>query len=137
MRTLRDAGLLVPGTEAMVPAVAEAVLAELPAAERRRSARRSRPALIDAAGDRQAAATQLRAARAYTPAAAGVYLAAAEQLRFSDPAAAAGWYDDAVEAGADAAAVAAGRAEAAALLGLAGRRRCGQHRGTVGGWRTG
>ncbi|MPZ84029.1 MAG: LuxR family transcriptional regulator, partial [Actinophytocola sp.] len=36
LRTLRDEGLLVPGGERMIPAVAEAVLGELPAAERRR-----------------------------------------------------------------------------------------------------
>ncbi len=65
-----------------------------------------------------AAAGQLRAARARTAGAAQVYHAAGEQLRFADPAAAVQWFDDAADAGADPATLAAGRAEAAALLGM-------------------
>src|SRR5690606_18909777 len=47
-----------------------------------------------------------------------VFAAAAERLRFDDPAAALDWYDDAATAGADPASIAVGRAEVAVLLGL-------------------
>ncbi|MBG0564141.1 helix-turn-helix transcriptional regulator [Actinoplanes aureus] len=118
LRTLRDEGLLVPDGERMIPAVAAAVLAELPAAERRRIHDAVAGALVAAGTDPVAAAGQLRAARAATPVAATVYREAGERLRFSDPAAAIGWYDDAADAGADPGTLAAGRAEANALLGL-------------------
>jgi DNA-binding NarL/FixJ family response regulator len=117
MRTLRDAGMLVPGEERMVPAVARAVLADLPPAGRRRLHDAVARALVAAGGDPVAAAGQLSAARARTPGAAEVYRAAAERLRFADPAAALAWFDDALDAGADPGSVAAGRAEVAALLG--------------------
>ncbi|MBO3737392.1 helix-turn-helix transcriptional regulator [Actinoplanes flavus] len=117
LRTLRDEGLLLP-SERMIPAVAEAVLAELPGAERRRIHDAVAGALLAAGADPVAAAGQLRAARAATPAAATVYRAAGERLRFTDPAAALGWFDDAADAGAGPAELAAGRAEASALLGL-------------------
>src|SRR5690606_955697 len=115
---LRDSGMLVPGEERMVPAVARAVLADLPPAGRRRLHDLVATALVEARADPVVAAEQLRAARARTPAAAGAYLTAAEHLRFSDPEAAVGWYGEALESGADPAAVAPGRAEAAALLGI-------------------
>ena len=120
MRTLRDEGLLVPGSERMVPAVAEAILAELSAAERRRLHDLIARALVGhgAPDDLLIAAAQLRAARARVASAAPVYRAAGDRLRFSDPAAAMAWYDEALEAGADLGDLAAGRAEAAALLGL-------------------
>jgi hypothetical protein len=118
MRQLHDAGLLVPGTEAMIPAVAEAVRHDLPAAERRRTHETVAHALVAHTTDVVAAATQLRAARALVPAAATVYAAAGDRVRFSDPGAAVDWYADAIEAGAAPTVVAAGRAEAAALLGL-------------------
>jgi DNA-binding CsgD family transcriptional regulator len=117
MRELRDSGMLVPGGERMIPAVAQAVLAELPPAERRALHDAVAGALTAAGSDPVAAATQLSAARARTGRAAEVYRAAADRLRFDDPAAALTWYDDALDAGADPAALAAGRAEAAALLG--------------------
>jgi DNA-binding CsgD family transcriptional regulator len=117
MRALRDAGMLVPGGEQMIPAVAQAILAELPPAGRRRLHDAVARALVAAGGDPVAAAGQLSAAHARTPGAAEVYRTAAERLRFADPAAALAWYDDALDAGAEPAAVAAGRAEAAALLG--------------------
>jgi DNA-binding CsgD family transcriptional regulator len=117
MRTLRDAGLLVPGGERMVPAVAQAVLADLPPAGRRRLHDAVARALVAAGGDPVAAAGQLSAARARTPGAAEVYRSAADRLRFEDPAAALAWYEDALDAGADPAGVAAGLAEASALLG--------------------
>ncbi len=116
---LRDEGLLVPGTEEMIPAVAEALLAELAMGHRRRIHNDVALALVATGAPPVAAAGQLRAARARGTEAAAVYLAAGEHVRFSDPAAALGWFDDAQDAGASAAEVAAGRAEAAALLGLA------------------
>jgi len=116
LRGLRDAGFLVPGTERMVPAVGEALLADLAPAERRRLHEAVARSLVASAADPVLAATQLRAARIRTG--AEVFRAAGDRLRFSDPAAAIGWYDDAVDAGADPASVAVGRAEAAALLGL-------------------
>jgi DNA-binding NarL/FixJ family response regulator len=118
LRTLRDEGLLVPDGERMIPAVAAAVLVELPAAERRRIHDAVAGSLIAAGTDPVAAAGQLRAARAGTPIAAAVYREAGERLRFSDPAAALSWFDDAADAGGDPVALAAGRAEAGALLGL-------------------
>jgi len=118
IRELTDQGMIAPGSEAMIPAVAEALLADLPAAERRRVHESVASALIAVGADPVTAATQLRAARAYVPASAVVFAAAAERLRFDDPAAALGWYDDAATAGADPASIAVGRAEVAVLLGL-------------------
>jgi len=118
MRTLRDEGLLVPDGERMIPAVAAAVLADLPPAERRRVFEAVAGALVEGGADPVLAATQLRAARARTPRAAEVYRSAGEQLRFTDPVAAVAWFDDAVDAGADPATLVAGRAEAAALQGM-------------------
>jgi DNA-binding NarL/FixJ family response regulator len=119
LRTLRDEGLIVPDGERMIPAVADAVLAELPGGERRRLHDAVAGALVGAGTDPVAAAEQLRAARSTTVIAAGVYREAGERLRFSDPAAAIGWFDDAADAGAEPADLAAGRAEASTLLGLA------------------
>jgi DNA-binding CsgD family transcriptional regulator len=118
MRTLRDEGLLVPGEERMIPAVAVAVFGELSAAERRRLHEAAGRALLDTGADPVATAIQLRAARTRTPAVAPIYVRAGEATRFTDPAAALAWFDDADEAGADPADTAAGRAEAAVLLGL-------------------
>jgi DNA-binding NarL/FixJ family response regulator len=117
LRHLHDRGMLVPGGERMVPAVAEAILADLPPAARRGVHEGVATALTAAGVEPLAAAEQLRAARARTPAAATVYAAAGERLRFTDPAAAMTWYDLAGEAGGEEATIAAGRAEAAALLG--------------------
>lgn len=117
VRQLHDHGLLVPGGERMVPAVAEAILADLPPAGRREVHEAVATALTAAGVEPLVAAEQLRAARARTPAAAAVYAAAGERLRFTDPAAAMTWYDLASEAGVGEATIAAGRAEAAALLG--------------------
>ncbi|MFC4070429.1 helix-turn-helix transcriptional regulator [Actinoplanes subglobosus] len=111
-------GSRVPGGELMIPAFAEAVLVELPAAERRRIHDAVAGAMTAAGIDPVAAAGQLRAARAATPAAAAVYREAAERLRFSDPTTALGWYDDATDSGGDPSGLAAGRAESSVLLGL-------------------
>lgn len=118
IRVLRECGLLVPGTEHMVPAVAETLLAEVPGGHRRRLHDDVARALVATGAVPTAAAMQLRSARARGPVPAAAYLAAGEYLRFTDPAAALGWYDDAQDAGASLAAVAAGRAEAGALLGM-------------------
>jgi DNA-binding CsgD family transcriptional regulator len=118
MRTLRDEGFLVPDGERMIPAVAHVVMSDLPPAQRRRVHEAVARALLAAGATALVAAAQLRAARAWTPTAARVYRAAGDQLRYADPAAAVSWYDDAANAGAEAPALAAGRAEAAALLGL-------------------
>lgn len=118
MRTLRDAGLLDPAGERMIPAVADAVLADLPPAERRRLHDAVAGALLTADADIVLAAEQLRAARVRTPVTADVYRRAGDRLRFTAPAAALAWYDEALDAGAEPAVVAVGRAEAATLLGL-------------------
>jgi DNA-binding CsgD family transcriptional regulator len=117
MRQLHDQGMLMPGGERMIPAVAQAVLLDLPPTGRRALHDAVAKAMLDTGADPLVAAEHLRAARARTPAAATVYAAAGDRLRFPDPAAAADWYDLASEAGVDERAVAAGRAEAAALLG--------------------
>ena len=116
LRTLRDLGFLQAGAERLVPAVAVALLDDLAPAERRRVHARVAAALAASGADPVAAATQLRAARIRTG--ADVFRAAGDRLRFTDPAAAIGWYADAVDAGAEPALVAAGRSEAAALVGL-------------------
>lgn len=117
MRALRDAGLLAPDGDRLIPAVAGAVLTELPPAGRRRLHDSVAKAMLEANTDPITAAEQLIAAKARTPVAAQVYADAAERLRFADPAAAARWYLHALEAGAEPAMLAAGRAEVAALLG--------------------
>ena len=117
-QVLRDCGMLVPGTERLIPAIAETLLAELAPGHRRRLHDDVARALVATGAPPTAAALHLRAARARGAAAAAAYLAAGEDLRFTDPAAALGWYDDAHDAGASQDEVAAGRAEAGALLGL-------------------
>jgi len=118
LRTLRDEGMVVPGGESMIPAVAAAVLGELSAAERRRLHDTAAQALAAVGADPLVTAAQLRAARVRTSTAAAVYAHAGELTRFTDPPAALAWFDDAIEAGADLGVVVAGRAEAGALLGL-------------------
>ncbi|GIJ78746.1 hypothetical protein SAMN05443287_11610 [Micromonospora phaseoli] len=117
-RSLYDQGLLVPDGERMIPAVARAVLADLSPPERRRLHDCVASALLTAGADPVRAAEQLQAARARTPTAATVYQQAADQLRFATPDRALFWYDEALDAGAVPAVVAAGRAEAAILLGM-------------------
>jgi DNA-binding NarL/FixJ family response regulator len=119
VRTLHDHGLLLPGSERMIPAVAQAVLADLPAAARRRLHDLAARALIDDGADPVATARQLSTARVHTGPSAAIYRRAGDTARFTDPVNALRWYDDAVEAGSDPATVAAGRAEAAALVGSA------------------
>jgi DNA-binding CsgD family transcriptional regulator len=117
MRRLRDEGMLVPGADEMIPAVADAVLADVSPTERRRVHEAIARALLAAGADPLVTAVQLRAAGAMVPMAADVYRMAGERLRFEDPRAALEWFDEAARAGGEAASMAAGRAEAAALLG--------------------
>lgn len=117
MRRLRDEGLLVPDADRMIPAVAEAILAELSPAEGRRVHEAVAQALLAVGGDPLVTAAELRAARAIVPLAADVYRMAGERLRFEDPEAALEWFDEAAQAGGEPASIVAGRAEAAALLG--------------------
>jgi len=117
-RDLRDAGLLAPGSERLVPAVAAAVLAELPPAERRRLHDAVAQALLAAGADPLLAARQLRAAGVRSAVAAQLYRTAGELIRFADSEAALAWFDDALEAGADPADLIAARSEAAALAGV-------------------
>lgn len=84
LRTLREEGLLVPGTARMIPALVDVVLAELSAPERRSLHDGVARAMVAAGADPLATAAQLRVARIRTPAAAEVYLRAAEATRFTD-----------------------------------------------------
>lgn len=123
LRTLRDEGMLVPEPATtdharMIPAVADAVLGELSAAERRRLHDVVAGALAAVGADPLVTAVQLRVARVRTPVAATFYRQAGELTRFTDPAAALAWFDDATDAGAPPSEVVAGRAEASILLGL-------------------
>jgi DNA-binding NarL/FixJ family response regulator len=119
LRALREEGFLAADGDRMVPAVAEAVLGELSPAELRRVHEAVATALAGTGAGPVVTATHLRTARARTPAAAAAYRAAGDAVRFADPAAAVDWYDEAADAGAEPAGLAAGRAEAATLLGLA------------------
>jgi DNA-binding CsgD family transcriptional regulator len=94
------------------------VLGELSAPERRSLHDAVARAMLATGADALATAAQLRAARIRTPAAAEVYLRAGERVRFTDPAAALSWFDDATDASCDQVLVAPGRAEASILLGL-------------------
>ncbi len=118
VRELRDGGLLAPDGEHVIPAVAATVLADLTPTERRGLHDLVGSAMLSAATDPVAAALQLRMAQARTALAAEAYRVAGERLRFSDPAAAVGWFADAADAGGDPRAFAVSRAEAAAALGL-------------------
>ncbi|MBL8932136.1 MAG: hypothetical protein JNL54_18600 [Kineosporiaceae bacterium] len=118
IRELRDGGLLLPDAERVVPCVASAVLAELTPTERRQLHDLLAAAMLSATTDPVAVATRLRAAHTRSPAAAEAFRFAGERLRFSDPATATGWFEDAVEAGADPSRFALCRAEASAALGL-------------------
>jgi DNA-binding CsgD family transcriptional regulator len=123
LRILADEGLLAPGTEHLIPAVAEAVDHIAGPAGRRAVRERLAAALVAGGADPLLAAPLLRAARARGPAAAAVFVAAAEKIRLTAPSEALGWLDDADDAGGlgperPGVPVRAIRAEAAALLGV-------------------
>ncbi|WP_028183629.1 helix-turn-helix transcriptional regulator [Salinispora arenicola] len=114
---LQERGMIAPGSASLIPAVAAAIRTDLPVVVRRQLHDRVATALLDSGTDPLLAAVQLRRARVRTPTAAVAYAGAADHLRFRDPDAAVSWYDAAVEAGAQPAAVDLGRAEAATQLG--------------------
>jgi len=118
LRALRDEGMLVPGTERMVPAIAASLLTEVSPGHRRRIHDDVARALVTTGAPALTTAIQLRSVRARGAEAASAYRAAGEKARFTDPGAALGWYDDAQDAGAAGGSLAAGRAEAGALLGM-------------------
>lgn len=115
LSALRLAGLVVPGTDHLVPVVAEAVRAALSPASQREIHDALARALLASSGP--GAAAQLRAASAQTPQAIEAYVAEGERIRYDAPDRAAEWFDLALASGAPAAAVAAGVAETAVLLG--------------------
>lgn len=117
MRGLRDAGLLTENADHLIPVIANAVLAELAPAEVRARHADTANALRALGGTPLAVADALAAADTRGPEAAEAYVAAADTLRFIDPAAALRWYDRARDAGAGPDALALGRAEAVAMLG--------------------
>ncbi|GIE88294.1 helix-turn-helix transcriptional regulator [Actinoplanes regularis] len=117
MRELRDSGWFTEAGETLVPAVAAAIRQEASPAERRRVHDAVATALVATRTSAVLAAEQLRAAQARTASAAAVYRRAGEQLRFTRPAEALAWFDDAVACGVEPSGMAASRAEAAALLG--------------------
>lgn len=115
---LQELGMIAPGSASVIPAVAAAILTDLPVVVRRQLQDRVATALLDSGADPLLVSVQLRRARVQTPTAAVAYTHAADHLRFRDPGAAVSWYDAAVEAGAQPAAVDLGRAEAATQLGM-------------------
>lgn len=115
---LQELGMIAPGSASLIPAVAAAILTDLPVVVRRHLHDRVATALLDSGTDPLLASVQLRRARVRTPTAAIAYAHTADHLRFRDPGAAVSWYDAAVEAGAQPAAVDLGRAEAATQLGI-------------------
>ncbi|GAA2715545.1 LuxR C-terminal-related transcriptional regulator [Actinoplanes palleronii] len=117
MRDLRDSGWFAGTGETLVPAIAAAIRQEASPAERRRVHDAVASALMATGTSAVPAAEHLRAARARSGAAAVIYQRAGEQLRFSRPADALAWFDDAAACGVPLPGLAAGRAEAAALLG--------------------
>jgi DNA-binding CsgD family transcriptional regulator len=117
LRATHDAGF-TDAAERLVPAVARALRESLTPSEERALLDVAAAAVTGTPGaDVVATAERLRSAGARSAAVGAVFRAAGDRLRLTDPAAAVGWYDDAVDAGDDAAAAAAGRAEAAVLLG--------------------
>jgi DNA-binding CsgD family transcriptional regulator len=114
---LHAAGLVASGSGEAIPLVAAAVAEMTPVAERRLFHAR----LAGALAHRRAPATRvgehLAAAEAEGPAVAAAYAAAGDATLVEAPELAAGWYERAIAAGLNPAAVAARRAEAAALAG--------------------
>jgi DNA-binding CsgD family transcriptional regulator len=114
---VRTAGLLVPGHDELVPVVAEAVATAMPDTARRQLHARLAATLVERGDPPGRAAEHLVAGRAVGPDAAATLVAAADAALTETPALAREWLERALDAGADAAAIAAHRAEAAALTG--------------------
>ncbi|HEX6312688.1 MAG TPA: helix-turn-helix transcriptional regulator, partial [Acidimicrobiia bacterium] len=117
MDELRAAGLLVSGHDELVPIVAEAAVAAMPDTERRGLHSRLARALVDRGDPPGRAAEHLVAGGVVGPAAAATLVAAGDAAMAETPGLAREWLERALDAGADPAAVAAHRAEAAALTG--------------------
>lgn len=113
---LRAQGLLLDGHDEPPPAVAAAVAALTPEAERRRAHDRLARALLSRRGSPVPAAEHLVAAGSAGPEVAAALTAAASETVGESPALAGAWFDRAVAAGAGGLAV-VGRARAVALLG--------------------
>ncbi|MGH9049159.1 MAG: LuxR C-terminal-related transcriptional regulator [Acidimicrobiia bacterium] len=114
---LRATGLLVPGHDELLPIVAEAVADAMPTTERRRLHTRLATALVDRGDPPGRAAEHLVAGGAVGPEAVTTLVAAGNAALAETPALAREWLERALEAGADAATIAAYRGEAAALTG--------------------
>jgi DNA-binding CsgD family transcriptional regulator len=114
---LRAAGLLVPGHDELLPIVAEASAAAMPDTERRHLHARLASALLDRGDPPGRAAEHLVAGGAVGPEAVTTLVAAGNATLAETPALAREWLERALDAGADAATIAAYRAEAAALSG--------------------
>ncbi|WP_430784104.1 LuxR C-terminal-related transcriptional regulator [Actinoplanes sp. G11-F43] len=119
IRELSDSGWLTETGESMLPAVATAIRREASPSGCRRVHEAVAAALLAWAPESLVlAAGQLRAGQARGSAAAAVYRRAGESLRFARPSEALNWFDEAAASGAEPGGLAAGRAEAAAMLGL-------------------
>jgi len=114
---LRAAGLMVHGSEEVVPVVAAALGVLTPVADQRRFHARLAEALVARRAPPMQAAEHLAAAGASGPAAAAAYVAAGEASLSESPELARAWFDRAAASGAPPQAVAAWQAEAAALDG--------------------
>jgi DNA-binding CsgD family transcriptional regulator len=114
---LHAAGLVPPGAEDTVPAVAAAVTELTPVAERRRFHARLAAALSARSAPATAAAEHLVAADAQGRDAAEAFAAAGDATLAESPELATEWFERAIAAGTPAVAVAARRAEAAAAGG--------------------
>jgi DNA-binding CsgD family transcriptional regulator len=114
---LRAAGLVVPGTDVVVPVVQSAVDQLTAIADRRRFHAQLAAALVERGAPPTQAAEHLAAAEARGDDAATTFVAAGDATLADAPELARTWYDRAAAAGAPPAMLAARRAEAAALDG--------------------
>jgi DNA-binding NarL/FixJ family response regulator len=113
---LRAAGLVTPAGDA-VPIVAAAVMEMTPVADRRRFHARLAAALAERGAPATRTGEHLAAAGAQGATVAAAYVAAGDATLAEAPELAASWYERALAAGTPATAIAARRAEAAALGG--------------------
>ena len=114
---LHAAGLVVPGTGDVVPLVAAAADEMTPVADRRRFHSRLAAALAERGAPATRTGEHLAAAGAQGAGVAAAYVAAGDATLTEAPELASGWYDRAIAAGTAPTAIAARRAEAAALSG--------------------
>jgi DNA-binding CsgD family transcriptional regulator len=114
---LQAAGLAAPSGDELLPVVDASIARIVIPAERRLFHRRVAELLDRVGGPTTVVAEHYRASGEPGPAAVAAMLAAGDALLAESPELAAGWYADAVAAGADPLSVAARRAEAAYLAG--------------------